>query len=171
MFKPDYYISSYEKLDLKKLKAKGIRLLLCDIDNTLVAWNDPDSNHKVKAFLKKVRHAGLDVALVSNALPKRAARFSKDLDVMVLPFSCKPLTHNIRKAMKWFQVKPEQTALLGDQVMTDMLGAHRAGIYAILTHPITESDKLDTKINRFFENIILNHYERKGEFKRRAFDD
>lgn len=172
LFKPDYYISHYENLDLKKLRKRGIRLLLCDIDNTLVAWNDPDSNAKVKAFLKKVTDSGLDVALVSNSRPKRAARFAKDLGVeKVFPLSFKPLPNNIKKAMDYYGVRPEQTALLGDQLMTDMLGAHLSGVYAILTHPITESDKFDTKINRFFENRILNHYRRKGIFRTGEFDD
>lgn len=172
LFKPDYYISHYSKLDLDRLKKRGIRLLLCDIDNTLVAWNDPDSNAKVKAFLEKVRRSGLDVALVSNARPKRAARFAKDLGVeKVYPFSFKPLSHNIKKAMDYYGVRPEQTALMGDQLMTDILGANRAGLYSILVHPIVENDRLDTNFNRFLENRILNHYERKGVFRRRNFDD
>lgn len=172
LFKPDYYISNYANLDLERLKREGIKLLLCDIDNTLVAWNDPDSNVKVQKFLRKVRQAGIKVALVSNALPSRAARFARDLGVeKVFPLSLKPLPFNMKKAMAHYGVKPEETALLGDQLMTDILGANMAGIYSILTHPITDSDKLDTKINRFFENRILNHYERKGVFTRRKFDD
>ena len=48
LFRPDYYISHYSNLDLDRLKRRGVKLLLCDIDNTLVAWNDPDNNVRVK---------------------------------------------------------------------------------------------------------------------------
>lgn len=172
LFRPDYYISHYSKLDLERLKRQGIKLLLCDIDNTLVAWNDPDSNEKVKQFLEDVKKAGVKVALVSNAAPHRARRFSKDLGVeKVFCLSFKPLPTNLKKAMKFYGVRPEETALMGDQLMTDILGANLAGVYSILTHPITDSDKIDTKINRFFERRILDRYERKGVFKRRKFDD
>ena len=151
LFRPDYYISHYSNLDLDRLKRQGIRLLLCDIDNTLVAWNDPDSNAKVRRFLESVKHAGLKVALVSNAMPSRARRFSRDLGVeKVFCLSCKPLPRNLKKAMRFYGVEPEETALMGDQLMTDVLGANLAGVYSILTHPITESDKIDTQINRFF---------------------
>lgn len=172
LFKPDYYISNYQNLDIDRLKRRGIKLLLCDIDNTLVAWNDPDSNAKVQQFLDRVKAAGIRVALVSNNTAKRAGHFAKDLGVeKIFTLSLKPLPRNIKKAMKFYKVRPEETALLGDQLMTDMLGAHLAGVYSILTHPIAETDKLDTQINRFFENRILDYYEKKGIFKRRQFDD
>ncbi|WP_304748614.1 YqeG family HAD IIIA-type phosphatase [Dubosiella newyorkensis] len=171
-FKPDYYVRNFENIDIQRLKKAGIRLLLCDIDNTLVAYNDPDSNEKVKKFLKKVEHSGLDVALVSNASPKRAKRFAKDLDVEhVFYLSFKPTPRNIKKAMRYYHVAPKQTALLGDQLLTDMLGASLAGCYKILTAPIIEKDKFDTRINRFFENFIYRHYSKKHIFKKGEFDD
>lgn len=171
-FKPDYYIRNFENLDLEKLKARGIKLLCCDIDNTLVAYDDPDSNEKVRRFIRRVEDAGIHVALLSNARPSRARRFAKDLGVeKVYPLSIKPLQHNFRKVMNHYHVRPDQTALMGDQLFTDMLGAHRAGVMKILTGPITQRDKWDTKINRFFEGFIYRNYEKKGIFRKGEFDD
>lgn len=73
--------------------------------------------------------------------------------------------------MKHYNVSPNQTALLGDQLMTDMLGGHLAGIYTILTAPIIEKDKWDTQINRFFEGFIYRHFEKKNILKKGEFDD
>lgn len=172
LFLPDYYVSSFEKIDLDKLKKQGIKLLCCDIDNTLVAYNDPDSNAKVKAFLQKVQDAGISVALLSNARKSRARRFSEDLGVeKVYALSFKPLQHNFKKVMQHFGVKPEETALLGDQLFTDMLGGHIAGVYTILTAPITQKDKWDTRINRFFEGFIYRHFEKTNQFHKGDFDD
>lgn len=172
LFKPDYYISNFQNLDFNRLKKAGIKLLCCDIDNTLVAFNDPDSNRKVHEFIEKAKSNGIDVCLLSNAAPERAKRFSKDLGVeKVYYLSFKPLGHNFKKAMKHFGVTKKQTALIGDQLMTDMLGGHLAGVYTILTAPITDNDKWDTKINRFFENFVYRHWKRKGTFKKGDFDD
>ncbi len=172
LFRPDYYVSNFENINIDRLKKRGIRLLLCDIDNTLVAFNDPESNEKVKRFLRKVEENGILVALCSNAAPARAKRFARDLDVdKVYYLSFKPLSRNIKKAMKHYNVSPNQTALLGDQLMTDMLGGHLAGIYTILTAPIIEKDKWDTQINRFFEGFIYRHFEKKNILKKGEFDD
>lgn len=172
IFKPDYYVSNYQNIDLNKLKKLGIKLLCCDIDNTLVAFNDPHSNDKVKAFVKKCEKAGIKVALLSNAAPHRAKRFSKDLGVeKVYSLSFKPLQRNFKKVMEHYHVTPKETALVGDQLFTDMLGAHIAGVYKILTAPIVQDDKWDTRINRFFEKFIYNHYERKNIFHKGDFDD
>jgi hypothetical protein len=172
LFKPDYYIQNYEHLDPKKLTDKGIKLLCCDIDNTLVAYNDPDSNEKVKRFIARMKEAGLEVALLSNAAPKRAKRFSADLGVeKVYYLSLKPLQHNFRSVMKHYGVTPKQTALLGDQLFTDMLGAHIAGVYSILTAPLVQEDKWDTRINRFFEGFIYRYFDKHDIFHKGDFDD
>lgn len=172
LFKPDYYVRNFEKINLDRLKKRGIKLLLCDIDNTLVAYNDPDSNAKVKRFLRDVEAHGIQVVLCSNAAPARAKRFARDLDVeKVYYLSFKPLARNMKKAMRHFHVSPRQTALLGDQLLTDMLGGHLAGVYTILTAPIIEKDKLDTRINRFFEGFIYRHFEKNNILKKGDFDD
>ncbi len=77
----------------------------------------------------------------------------------------------MKKAMRHFHVSPRQTALLGDQLLTDMLGGHLAGVYTILTAPIIEKDKLDTRINRFFEGFIYRHFEKNNILKKGDFDD
>lgn len=171
VFVPDYYIENYSHLDPAYLKEKGIRLLCCDIDNTLVAYDDPDSNEKVRQFLKKMEAAGIHTVLLSNAAPHRARRFSRDLGVeKVYPLSFKPLQYNFKRAMKHYNVKPEETALLGDQLFTDMLGARRAGVMKILTAPVSERDKWDTRINRFFEGFVYRYLEKKNRFRKGEFD-
>ena len=171
LFKPEYYVRSYQNIDTERLKAKGIRLLISDIDNTLVAWNDPAPGRKVRQFIKKMEEAGIYVALCSNSMPSRAGRFSVDLGVPVYPLSFKPLQYNLKKAMARFQVTPEETALIGDQLLTDMLGGNIAGIYTILTAPVTTDEKIDTRINRFFEKFIYRYYEKQNIFKKGDFDD
>ena len=64
LFKPDYYVSSFQAIDIDRLKKAGIRLLLCDIDNTLMAYNEKVPNAKVVAFIDHVKAHGIEVAYI-----------------------------------------------------------------------------------------------------------
>ena len=44
--------------------------------------------------------------------------------------------------------------MVGDQLMTDMLAANEAGVRSILVQPLLNTDKWDTRINRFFERLV-----------------
>ena len=57
-------------------------------------------------------------------------------------------------------------ASVGDQLLTDVLGANRLGITTILVNPISTNDFKITKFNRFTERIIINHFTKKGVFKK-----
>lgn len=171
LFKPDYYVKSFKYLDINRLKQMGIRFLLCDIDNTLVAFDEPHSNQGILFFIQAVRSQGIEVALISNNFKSRADIFGCSLPVKIYPFACKPFPFTIRKAMRDFSKKPSETALLGDQLFTDMLGADLAGIRKILTAPIVERERTDTKILRALEHQIYSYYEKKGIMKRGDFDD
>ena len=49
----------------------GIQLLLCDIDNTLVAYDEECPNQDVIDFINKLKMNGIEVALCSNSPSSR----------------------------------------------------------------------------------------------------
>lgn len=170
LFKPDYYISSFQAMDIDRLKRAGIRLLLCDIDNTLMAYNEAVPNAKVVAFIDRIKAHGIEVALYSNASKKRAFRFARDLHVsQVYYLSLKPLPFKFWKVIKAHGYPKKEVAIFGDQLFTDMLGGHLAGIYTILTAPISKIDRSSTKFTRKFENLVFKHLEKSG-FRKGEFD-
>lgn len=172
LFQPNYYVSNYQHISIPRLKKAGIKLLLCDVDNTLVASHDPDGNQKVVDFVSQMQASGIAVAIVSNARKSRIVRFSKHLGIdEVYWLSLKPFGFNIKKAMKKHGVTSSQTAIIGDQLFTDMLGGNLAGIYTILTHPISVRDKGWTKVNRKIENMVFRHWKKKGCLEKGVFDD
>ncbi len=170
-FQPKYYVKNFEHISIERLQKAGIRLLLCDIDNTLVSYDEPYPNERVIQFIDKIQASGIEVALCSNATKQRATRFSKILHVsQTYYFSCKPMPFNFRRAMKEHHLNANQVALVGDQLFTDILGGNWSGLYTILTAPISVKDSLPTKINRQFEQIIYRYFEKKGILKRGEFD-
>ena len=171
LFTPDCYIRSFRDLNLKRLCCMGIQVLVCDIDNTLVAHDEALPNEAVKKFIKKAKAEGLRVVLVSNNVKERVDTFAQDLAVKTYPFAQKPLKKTYRKMMKDSGCKAQQIAVLGDQLLTDMLGANRVGFYTILTTPVAQKDLKCTKINRFFENMVFNVLALQGKLHRGEYDE
>ena len=51
----------------------------------------------------------------------------------------------------------------GDQILTDVIGANRVGMYSILTKPIDKRDIFVTKIKRPLEGVIIKKYLKKKQ--------
>lgn len=156
-FVPDRVISHYRELTVEDLKNDNIELLLCDIDNTLVGPDEPDISEEALDYINKIIDSGIEVVFISNNTKERVEIFSKKLDIKTYPMALKPLPKMYNKIKKDFpHIKPEAMLSLGDQVMTDVLGSNFAGIEVVLTKRFVEKDLIYTKLNRFFENMMIS---------------
>lgn len=171
LFYPKVYVQNFLDVNVEKLKKLGIKLIVCDIDNTLVAHDIAHPDEQVKAFIQRVQAAGLEIYLVSNNHYDRVSTFAKSLNVPCYPFAKKPLKKTYRQILKDAKVRPNEVAALGDQLLTDVLGANRMGIYPMLTQPLVQKDLKVTKINRTFENMIYRQLERKNLLKKGEYYD
>ena len=119
------------------LEGRGIRLLLADLDNTLVPYGVPLPDERLKAWRDDLRAHGVTLFVLSNNRHENRPRiFSEALEVPYIGHAGKPKTPSFYRAMERMGVTKEQTAIVGDQVFTDVLGGNRAGISAILVEPI-----------------------------------
>ncbi|MDR2976117.1 MAG: YqeG family HAD IIIA-type phosphatase [Streptococcaceae bacterium] len=153
-YKPDYYLEAIYQLDAETLHEIGIKLVLADLDNTLTAWNNPDGTPEMRAWLKEMKAADIRVVVVSNNHRKRVSRAVAPFGIDFVNDALKPFTKGIRQAMKRFDGNPETTILVGDQRMTDIRAAHRAGILSVLVKPLIESDHWPTRFNRWRERRV-----------------
>ena len=62
-----------------------------------------------------------------------------------------------------FNIQKNEIVVVGDQLMTDVLGGNVAGLYTILVVPIVETDGFWTRFNRRIERRILSWMKRKGK--------
>lgn len=153
-FRPTWMVESIYDLSPEQLKKQGIKVVLTDLDNTLIAWDNPSGTPQLHEWLKEMRKAKIPVVVVSN---NKHERIKKALDELSLPFiarALKPLTRGINVALKRYHVKRSEVVLVGDQLMTDVLAANNAHIKSILVRPLVDSDAWNTKINRFFERLV-----------------
>lgn len=121
----------------KALAQRGIRLVLADLDNTLVPYKVTQPPPEITAWKQALEAEGITLFLLSNSRkPGRAQAFAERLGVPCQGHSGKPKRAGYLRAMERMGVKPEQTVMVGDQIFTDTLGANNAGVTPLLVRPI-----------------------------------
>lgn len=172
-FKPTWMVESIYDLSPADLKRHGIKVVLTDLDNTLIAWNNPDGTPELKQWLKEMQQAQIPVVVVSNNNHKRIARALAKLELPFIARALKPLTRGINLAKKHYHLAAEDVILVGDQLMTDIWAANNAHIRSVLVRPLVTSDAWNTKFNRMLEGQVKQKLTQQGfEFKwRKSLDD
>ena len=146
------------------LLANGIRALILDIDNTLAPYEEPDPNERVLAWFSALKEAGIKAAFVSNNDFERVSRFNQKIGIPMYPKGKKPLKKYMRRAIESLGVSPSETAIMGDQIFTDVWAGRNVGIRCIVVPPIKDKTDFFTKFKRVLEKPILRYY-RKCEMK------
>ena len=119
------------------LAQRGIRLVLADLDNTLVAYRVTEPPAELAAWKEALEKAGIRLFLLSNSRkPGRAQNFAEKLDIPFQGHSGKPKRAGYLRAMERMGAKPEETVMVGDQIFTDTLGANNAGVTPLLVEPV-----------------------------------
>jgi len=89
----------------------------------------------------------LSLCILSNTRhPERLARLAAVLEIETFRGKFKPSTHMYEMALAKFGKKPEEAVMIGDQIMTDVLGANRSGIDAIWVQKMEGPEFVGTKI-------------------------
>ncbi len=158
---PDAYHASIFEIPYKKLKEQGIKSLFFDLDNTIIAYDEAELNHKQIEFIKELQK-DFKVLILSNTDYKRVSIAVNKIEIPFIWHAKKPLKVGFRKALRMLNSKKEETMIIGDQLMTDIYGARRFGIKSILVGSVKrKSDRPITKFNRMIERIFLKKIERK----------
>jgi len=121
----------------KALAARGIRLLLADLDNTLAPYGQPLPDERLKHWRDELAASGVTLFILSNNRHEdRPRRFAQALEVPYIGHAGKPKPASFHAAMERMNVTPAQTAIIGDQIFTDVLGGNLAGVETVLVEPI-----------------------------------
>ncbi len=163
MLCPHRYCGRVSEVDPAELKSLGIRAVLLDLDNTLVPWQGHDVPEDVLDWLERLRAAGLRLYLVSNTrFGRRLRQLSERLQIPCVRRAWKPRRRGFRNALAALSVAPEHTAMVGDQMFTDVLGGNRLGLYTIMVRPMARREFVGTKVSRFVERRLLRRFVREG---------
>ncbi|MBS3872787.1 MAG: YqeG family HAD IIIA-type phosphatase [Firmicutes bacterium] len=164
---PKLYVDSIYHIDLDDLKARGIDTIVTDLDNTLVPWAESEVNQSLLDWLAEVQKRGFKICLLSNALEQRLAHFRTAMGVPGLSKANKPSRRAFLQALEMLGSQPRETAMIGDQVFTDVLGGNRLGLYTILVVPLCRQEFIGTRILRLLERLVIRKLLRGSEGSQR----
>lgn len=152
---PNLYLSSVYELDTNILKHRNIQNIIIDIDNTLVAWETELADEKTIDLVKKLLADDFKVCILSNNTKKRVEVFNEALSLPAIHKAGKPRRSAYKKALLQLKAEPSKTAVIGDQIFTDVLGGNRMGMFTVLVKPINQKEFIGTRLVRIVERSVL----------------
>ncbi len=158
VFYPNIDFDTVQDIDLKLLADKKIKGLILDIDNTLVSTATSLPDEKTKKWIKSVKDTGFSVCIVSNGSKIRVDKFIKDLDIKALYRASKPSKKAFIKAAELMGTKISETAVIGDQIFTDVYGGKKVNMFTILVKPLVKKEFFFVRFKRLLEKPILKRY-------------
>ena len=162
---PDIYVKSIYEMPLEYMYKKGIRAIAFDIDNTITPYDVAEPDDKAVEFFKKLNDMGFRTCLLSNNNKERITKYNRRLKAVAIYKAGKPGTKKLLMVLKKLGVKPENAAIVGDQVFTDVLCGNLGGLTSILTAPVCDRDQLITAVKRGMERQVLKIYFKKAGIK------
>lgn len=144
-FHADLNLNHVFELTPKRLQLLGFTAVISDLDNTVADYATLEPDDQVRMWLKSLREAGIQVAIVSNNKESRVRRFCEGLDIPFFWRSGKPRRSWILRAMQELGASREKTCLVGDKLVTDVWGARRCGLFCVLVPSISKQRRKEAK--------------------------
>ena len=160
---PDRYFARISRIDIERdLIGEGFFYVLLDIDNTILTRDTHEIPRDVGLWLGRARDAGISFCLVSNNWHSSVYELADRLELPVVAKAVKPLPHSYLIGLSKLGSKRVNTVVIGDQLLTDVVGAHLVGMKAYLLAPLVEQDLPHTLFLRNFERAFLGDREPEG---------
>jgi uncharacterized protein len=155
LLRPDWYGSSLAHLSFDALAMADITTLFLDMDNTVLSRKTHEVPPEISRWIADGRSRGLKLCLISNNFHAHAYEVAQTLELPVVAKALKPLPTGVFKALHLMGAQKEKSALLGDQLFTDILAARAAGIRALLVEPLAAEDLWYTLLLRRLQRHVL----------------
>lgn len=139
---PNSYFNKIEEITIEFLIKNKIKTLILDVDNTIIDYYK-NMSEKIQKWAKELQGQGILLYILSNTNNKnKVEEVSKKLNnIPYKYFAMKPLKKGFKSIQKQLNISPENIAVVGDQIFTDVLGGNRCKMFTILVDPI--DDKKD----------------------------
>lgn len=156
--KPDRIISSFKELDFAWFDTKVV-LILVDCDNTLLNKATHEFNHDGIEWVHQAKARGMNVVLMSNNRHPLFETLSAQLDTPLIQMAMKPISPHYARLKKKYALKPSQIVVIGDQLLTDIMGAKLHGFKCVYHKPLSRKDVGYNKPIRNLEKKWIEEYE------------
>lgn len=163
---PDLYQKSIYTIDYTKLKNRGIKCLLFDLDNTIVPIKMKAPSNKIKELFTTLKRKGFKIIIFSNSPKSRLKPFKEQLNVDCSASSHKPSIKKFNQILTVYGYDVSEVAIIGDEMLTDILGGNKIGITTILVNPVGKKDFFFAAIRRKLEKHIMKRLRDKDLFSK-----
>jgi HAD superfamily phosphatase (TIGR01668 family) len=164
VFCPHRMVDSVTSVLPQELRSRGIQGVILDLDNTLVLWLKEVMADEVVVWLRSLQEAGLKLCIMSNSIfGGRSVRIAAQLGCYNVRRARKPSRSGFRRAMAMMGTTPATTAMVGDQMFTDIWGGNRVGMYTIMVKQMERREFIYTRyISRPPERLLLRWFKSHG---------
>lgn len=129
VFRADKKFQRFEDVTPALLKQENVKLLLCDLDNTLRLHSEKEPADELQDWVEDCKNAGTKIVIISNnGRKKMMQKFCEPIQVDCTWWAKKPMSKKLTEAMTEYQISPKHTVMLGDKWSTDVLAAKFAKI-------------------------------------------
>ncbi|MCL2756796.1 MAG: YqeG family HAD IIIA-type phosphatase [Coriobacteriia bacterium] len=153
--RPEEYLSKVEIIDAHKLLAQGKTTVLLDVDNTLVPRDVDQVPASVIEWVETLKASGLRICLLSNNWHQTVLTYAQTLGLPIVRKAIKPLPFAFLHAIRKVGGTRRSAVVIGDQLVTDVFGAHFLRMYAILVAPQAARDLWHTLLLRRIEHLFM----------------
>ena len=161
-FIPFAHAKSIYEIDIDFFKRNGVKTLFVDLDNTLDSYRSREPKEHTINYINKLKSVGIEPVIISNNKPHRVCGFADKAGLSFLASAHKPGAKRINQEIAKRGLKKEEVMLVGDQMMTDVLAAHKAKIRVVLTEKVVKEDQWTTHINRLMDRPIRKYHRKRG---------
>ncbi len=158
---PHYHATSIYEVPSDFYEKLGIKHLLIDLDNTLGSYRDTHPSRQACELVATLCRAGYHVIIISNNKGPRVSRYASELGVPYLSSARKPFKRRLLAFLVKQKFELAKTMLIGDQLLTDTLAAHRLGIRVLLTEKLVSEDQWTTRFNRLIDRPLRQYLRKK----------
>lgn len=160
---PDRYFARTSAVDVHAdILDRGFTHVLLDVDNTIVSRADHQVPADVRNWIATLQRAGVRLCFLSNNWHGSVFEMASELGIPIVAKACKPLPHGFLLALRKIGGLRRSTVMVGDQLSTDVLGAHLVGLSAYLVCPLVEEDLKHTMFVRNIERAFISDREPEG---------
>ena len=154
-FRPDMAVYEVYTISPEVLSELGVRGVVFDIDNTIAPYEIERPTEKMNEYFASLREAGIKMAFVSNNKGDRVSVFNEGLGLYYVCKAGKPSPKGVLRCIQHFGLPKEEVIAVGDQIFTDCLAAHRAGIRFAMVKPIQPRESLFFRTKRYLERPFV----------------
>lgn len=158
LLKPDIKLDKITDITPAILEKHNIGSLILDVDNTLSTHHGHVLTDGLEKWIETMKTAGIKLTILSNSKEKRVKPFAERINLPYISLGLKPLPFGYFRAVKLLGSKKSQTAIVGDQIFTDVLGGNFSGVATILLTPIKPESGASFRLRRRLEKIVIKLY-------------